>query len=379
MKLAWRTKTMSNQQDSSPNYHLYFRQNSPDEYPIIIQNNFLRKIPEFLEHGNRYLIITDANVGKIYGTELKECIRNAGKECELISFPAGEKHKNLATYNQLHEQIELRLDRKSCIITLGGGVTGDLAGFVAATYMRGINFIHIPTSLLAMVDASVGGKLGVNTSKGKNCVGVFTNPKAVFIDPQVLDTLPEKIWAEGFAEIIKHALLSPDPLLNLIEKYLSVTISQKKNLLPHLISESVKVKLDIVERDYKVGNVRKFLNFGHTVGHALEEYFHFGEVSHGQGVSLGMLANLAISLNRKYISEELITQIQKLLIRVGLPTSLGDLNLTLDRRKLMELFEFDKKTENHQISFVLLREMGHPELVIDVSTDEILRGIEYIV
>ncbi|MFX1536668.1 MAG: 3-dehydroquinate synthase family protein, partial [Promethearchaeota archaeon] len=184
-----------------------FRSKSLSSYNIIIQRGVFQHISKNLNIGNRYLIITDSNLRELYADDLKRSLEKEGKECSVISFPAGEENKTLKTFSDLHEKINLSLDRKSCIIALGGGVCGDMAGFVASTYMRGIPFVQIPTSLIAMVDSSIGGKLGINTSKGKNCVGVFNNPRKVYIDPLMLKTLPEIELKNGLAEVLKHAII----------------------------------------------------------------------------------------------------------------------------------------------------------------------------
>lgn len=358
---------------------LSYNASSTDSYSIFISPNVIQVFLQKLQSNTKYIIISDSNVSKIYGDRFLNSIKNAGNDCRLITFPAGEEHKNLKTFAQLHEKINLELDRTSCIITLGGGITGDMGGFVASTYMRGIAFIQIPTSLLSMVDASIGGKLGVNTTKGKNTVGLFNNPKAVYIDPLMLRTLPKENWSDGFAEIIKHALLSPNPLLDLIEDYFDNSDSQKEEKLIQIIYQSIAVKLKFVEEDFREMGIRKFLNFGHTIGHALEVFFNYQTISHGQAVALGMIANLQISLNRGYPVQDLLSKTISLCNKSSLETRLDNLNLEIKTEELIEIMKHDKKIVDGKLMLILLEGVGKPREILDITQEEIIKGCQLIV
>ncbi|MCK5343735.1 MAG: 3-dehydroquinate synthase, partial [Candidatus Heimdallarchaeota archaeon] len=225
------------------------RSSNTSSYEIEIGDHLFSEIVDKLDSNRKYLIVTDSNLENTLGKQLKQMCSEKNILCWLISFPAGEEHKNLSTFSMLHEQIALKLDRKSCILAVGGGITGDLAGFVASTYMRGIKFIQIPTSLLAMVDSSIGGKLGVNTTIGKNCVGVFNNPLHVFIDPLLLKTLPPKYFIDGMAEVIKHSLLSDINYFEYLEQNVEKIQTLDSHAITRIISDSVEYKVKIVQED----------------------------------------------------------------------------------------------------------------------------------
>ncbi|WP_457557236.1 3-dehydroquinate synthase [Candidatus Harpocratesius sp.] len=361
-----------------------------DSYPIYIESglfekNIFEKIILKIEEISKFLIITDNHVKQLYGKKLNEIMKKNGKNCKIISFRAGESSKTLETFIELHSKINLELDRKSCILLIGGGVVGDMGGFVASTYMRGINFIQIPTSLLAMVDASVGGKLAVNHLHGKNCVGLFKNPIKVLIDPKLLKTLSMPNWANGFAEIIKYAVIFPDPLLSLIEKYIEEKFLDEKflddnnwDLLNQIIKYSIQIKVKIVETDYYEKNLRKILNLGHTIGHALEEYFSYDLLLHGQAITLGIIANLFISYRRNYINLKLIKKMEMIFQKVKLKIRLSKLRLSIQISKIVELIKNDKKAENNIPQFILIKGLGNLSIENNISKNEIIEALNYI-
>jgi 3-dehydroquinate synthase len=354
-------------------------QSNSRAYDIVIQKNCFYHAIKELSHFKKYIIICDSNVRNYYGEALLQAISAEKITCDLISFPAGESNKNLKTFSYLHEQIALRLDRNSCIISLGGGVTGDMGGFVASTYMRGISYIQIPTSLLAMVDSSIGGKLGVNSSIGKNAVGVFNNPEKVLIDPSLLETLPIKYLIDGMAEVIKHAILSGEDYVSFLEKNSAGIFELNFSLLIHLISLSVQYKVNIVEQDEREAGIRKILNYGHTFGHALEETIGYQNISHGYAVAIGMNAVNYLALKCGLLSKLTFDRIQRLLRFYKLPIFLSDLDLRGDSEKILHFLNKDKKNQDDQIVLILLQEIGNPIISNTQTKPQMKEAIEYIV
>ena len=348
-------------------------------YDIVIQKNCFYNVIKYLSHFKKYIIICDSNLKRYYGETLLQLITAEKFTCDLISFPAGESNKNLKVFSYLHEQIALRLDRNSCIITLGGGVTGDMGGFVASTYMRGISFIQIPTSLLAMVDSSVGGKLGVNSSIGKNVVGVFNNPEKVLIDPSLLETLPEKYLIDGMAEVIKQAILSGEEYVSFLEKNSVEIFELNLSLLIKLISLSVQYKVNIVEQDERDAGIRKILNYGHTIGHALEETLGYSNISHGFAVAIGMNAVNYLAMKCGILSKITFDRVQRLLREYKLPLFLSDLDLRGDSAKILHFLNNDKKNQNDQIVMILLQEIGEPIISDTQTKPQMKEAIEYVV
>ncbi|WP_457919762.1 3-dehydroquinate synthase [Candidatus Lokiarchaeum ossiferum] len=354
-------------------------QSSSRPYAIVIQENCFHQIVKQLSPAQKYLIICDSNVKPLWGDKLQLAITKANISCALISFPAGEANKNLQTFSDLHEQIALRLDRQSTIITLGGGVTGDMGGFVASTYMRGISFLQIPTSLLAMVDSSVGGKLGVDTSIGKNAVGVFNNPIKVLIDPSLLLTLPKNYFIDGMAEVIKHAFLSGEEYITFLEDNVAGILAMDLSLLSTLIIQSVQFKVMIVEQDEKESGLRKILNYGHTIGHALEETLGYSSIPHGNAVAIGINAANYLALKCGLLSEAAFLRIQNLLQQYHLPIFLSDLGLTGDADQLFHFLHNDKKNQDDQVVMILLEGLGKPIISTTQTTLQIKEAINYVI
>ncbi|MBD3190994.1 MAG: 3-dehydroquinate synthase [Candidatus Heimdallarchaeota archaeon] len=355
-----------------------YQSNQLENYSIFIRKGLFNEIAKICNVGNRYLIICDSNIHQLFANRLKQLFDAENKECSILSFPAGEENKQLKTFCELQEQIALSLDRQSCVLAFGGGVTGDLAGFVASTYMRGIPFVQIPTSLLAMIDSSVGGKVGVNTSKGKNCVGVFTNPSKVFIDPLLLTTLPKENFVEGLAEAVKHGLIESRDYFDFLLKNSSSIQNLEMNFLTKLIFDSISIKLSFVQQDEKEAGRRKMLNFGHTVGHALEELIGYGNISHGQAVSIGMVAAAFLSWKRGMISRQQVNLIEHGLTKLELPISLRELDLHCSPECVYEFILHDKKTIGNQITFILLQDIGKATIITDVTKEEILEMVHYV-
>ncbi|WP_339214880.1 3-dehydroquinate synthase [Ornithinibacillus sp. FSL M8-0202] len=321
-------------------------------YDIVIGNHIRHHIKEHLNKNySSILIITDSNVGKLYAQDIHDGLNQQNVFIEIVD--AGEQSKNIETFYTLHTKaIEYGLDRQSLIIALGGGVIGDLAGFVAATYMRGIDFIQVPTTLLAH-DSSVGGKVAINHDKGKNLIGSFYPPILVLYDTDTLQTLPPKEIRSGFAELIKEAMLSDSGLWN---KLLSKPLDRITPAdLEQFLEMGIKIKADIVQQDEKESGMRKFLNLGHTLGHAIEADLGYGVLTHGEAVAIGLLFAFYVS------EQELQAALPIQELRDWLKRNEYPFLMNTDRvDALIDLMKRDKKTEHNQIQMVLLNKIGEP-------------------
>lgn len=327
-------------------------------YKIIVQgglrHNLATKLKS-LKLGQKYAIITDSKVEKLYGRSLLQQLRKDGFEVDLFSFPAGEKAKTLNTVEKLAEQmIDNNFGRKDAIIALGGGVVGDLAGFLANIFMRGIPYIQIPTTLLAMVDSSVGGKTGVDLSGGKNLIGTFNQPQAVIVDPEYLKTLPINQIRNGLAEVIKYGIIQDSSLFKLIEQNCTRILRLDQKLITELIVQSVTIKSKIVEEDEKESNKRMILNYGHTYGHALEKLSNY-TLLHGYAISIGMILANQLAVEKKLLSPASAERIKKLLKRVGLPIT------TMKKPNIKDLLS-DKKRQGKMINFILPTKIGQVKI-----------------
>lgn len=345
-------------------------------YPITIRPGCLIDVPaELAAHypASRYCIITDDNVAELYGKDLRESMESAELPCDLLIFPHGEEHKHLATVGSLISGAAQKgLDRKSMIIALGGGVTGDVAGFVAATYMRGIPLVQIPTSLLAQVDSSVGGKTGVDIPEGKNLVGAFYQPQAVYIDPEVLQSLPGKEYINGLAEVIKHGIIRDASYFRMLEEQFDRVMTLEPALLQELIYVSCRIKADVVAEDEKESDARRVLNFGHTIGHAVEAASNF-EIAHGFAVAIGMIAASRISVKKGLLKEQSLHHIISVIERYGLPTRVPE---DLDRDLIKSYLLTDKKRVGTTTSYILAVDIGEVIISEEVSEEEINAVIE---
>ena len=288
----------------------------PDSYDIVIGSGALDSLTGFVS-GKKYsrsaLIITDTNVGPLYADRVKALLAAAGITAAVATIPAGEASKSLTVAEEVYTTaIEAGLDRHSPVIALGGGVVGDLSGFIAATYMRGVPFIQIPTSLLADVDSSVGGKVAVNHRLGKNLIGAFYQPDAVFIDLDCLKTLPAREISTGLGEIVKYGIISDAAMLDYLEENAEAVKALDTEAVRHLIIRSCEIKADVVSRDEKEGGLRRILNFGHTMAHAVEKEAGYGCYNHGEAVAIGMVCAAHISAALKLADEALLGRIEKL-------------------------------------------------------------------
>ena len=340
-------------------------------YPITIEQGCLQGIAANLREtysASRYCIITDDNVSGFYGEHLQEAIRLAGMDCDLLVFPHGEAHKHLDTVAWLLSQAAQKgLDRRSMIIALGGGVSGDIAGFVAATYMRGVPVIQIPTSLLAQVDSSVGGKTGVDIPEGKNLVGAFHQPLAVYIDPDVLNTLPRREYSNGLAEVIKHGIIKDADYFQMLGDKFDQVMALDPEVLGELIQVSCRIKADVVAEDEQESNTRRILNFGHTIGHAVEAASDF-QILHGFAVAIGMVACARISVLKGILGNDKLAAIISMIKRYGLPTEVPE---DLDRDRIKSYLLTDKKRIASKTSYILAVDIGEVIITEEVSDEEI--------
>ena len=343
-------------------------------YSILVGPKLLPRLGRHcaeLKLGRRCAIITDKNVAKHYATAAATSLRHAGFDPFTVTVPPGETAKSLKTVNACYDQLAAhRLERKSFIVALGGGVVGDLAGFVAATYLRGMPFVQVPTTLLAQVDSSVGGKVGVNLKAGKNLVGAFYQPRIVLCDLETLKSLPRREYRAGLAEVIKYAIIYDANLMARLERDLAKLLKLDARVLSEVVARCCEIKAEVVGQDETEGGLRAILNFGHTIGHALEAISHYGKYLHGEAISVGQVAAAELSaalLNLPQIDLERITGLFR---RAGLPTSVD-----LNRRQMKQLFgamRLDKKVSDGRIKFVLARRIGEVQWGQNVP-DELIR------
>ena len=329
-----------------------------------------------LKLGDRCAIITDTNVGKIFAKPVYESLLKAGFEPVLITVTAGETAKSLKSVQRCYDQLAAhRLERKSFIVALGGGVVGDLAGFVAATYLRGIPFVQVPTTLLAQVDSSVGGKTGVNLRAGKNLVGAFYQPRLVLCDLDTLQTLPEREFRAGLAEVIKYGIIYDAKLFAQLERNLPRLIKREPKTLAAVIARCCEIKAEVVSKDETEGGLRAILNFGHTIGHAIENSVGYGKFLHGEAIAIGQVAAAKLSQKILGLPQRDVERIENLFQRAGLPVQIR-LN-SVQRKKLFTAMMLDKKVSGGEIKFVLAQKIDKVVWGQKVSTaliEEALAG-----
>lgn len=330
-------------------------------YPILIENGIkerISKMKALFAPYHKVVIITDKNVAKEYLVEIERQVRLAGPKVYPIVIQPGEGSKSLLEATSIYEElVSCNITRSDAILTLGGGVVGDLGGFCAATYLRGIDLIQVPTSLLAQVDSSIGGKVGVDLEYGKNLVGAFHQPKAVIIDPIFLETLSDHFIMDGMAEVIKYGCISS---ANLFVKLMSYTYHEDlMDDMEEIISKCCKIKRDVVEEDEHEKGLRRILNFGHTVGHVVETFHKFKKYSHGQGVAIGMAQITKKTVEEGITKPETYQNIIEILEAYGLPTKLPKMPLD----KVQEILFTDKKFENNDLYICAIEKIGKAEIV----------------
>jgi len=347
-----------------------------DSYDILIGPGVLTHVSTDLKDifpASSYFIISDSNVSDILGEDLLNILKSDGLNAHLLSFPAGEASKNMDTVVSLaRNMVRKGADRKSMILALGGGVTGDIAAFLASIYMRGIKCIQLPTSLLAQVDSSVGGKTGVDIPEGKNLLGTFFQPKRVYCDIGTLTSLPRDEFINGMAEVVKYGMIMSKELFNILEKNYLEILNLEPDLICKIVTESCSIKAKVVSQDEREGGLRRILNFGHTIGHSIEAASDYA-ISHGRAVSIGMVVVSKLALIKGMFSEREFKRLKTLLNNLGLPTCVPS---DLDTRTLIELLYHDKKTIAGRINFVLCSEIGRCFVTDEVDVKEVEEAID---
>lgn len=337
-------------------------------YPITIGTGILPGIGAMLASAaiaKRWGIITDDRVGPLYGATVRSSLEAAGLACELIEFPHGEASKHLATVGRLASELAGRgFDRSDGLLALGGGVVGDITGFLASVYMRGITFVQVPTTLLAQVDSSVGGKTGVDIPEGKNLVGTFYQPRLVCIDTAVLATLPSEEFLGGMAEVIKYGAAIDAEFFAWLAQHREAVLRRDPAVIVPMIRRCCELKASVVERDEREGGLRRILNFGHTIGHAVEAASGY-RLIHGLAVAIGMQAVADLAVRGGYAAASVATEINRMLTNFGLPTVIPP---ELDRQQIRGYLPADKKTVGGQVFFVLPETIG--TVVITDQVDE---------
>jgi len=318
--------------------------------------------------GQKIALIINPTVKKLYGKRVLDSLKAAGFIAMPIIIPDGEQHKNLDWANAIYTALLTNgFDRKSAIVAVGGGVIGDLTGFAAATYMRGVPFVQMPTTLLAMVDSSVGGKTGVNHPMGKNMIGAFYQPRKVLMDLEVLKTLPKEEFLSGMAEVIKYGAIRDAALFDYLEVNRDRILALDNDALSHIIKRACEIKAEIVSKDEREGGLRAVLNFGHTVGHAIEKAERY-TMRHGEAVAIGMAYAARLSHKTGLCDAAVPERVEKLIIAYGLPASISSLSRRPTVAELVATIQIDKKAEAGKVKFILLKKIG--EAVITRDWDE---------
>lgn len=346
-------------------------------YDIIFTQDF-HSLAEELETlgigGRRICIITDSTVEKLYAEEILNIVRDRCKKAVVFSFPSGEAYKTLDTVKDIYTfLIKEEFDRKDLLIALGGGVVGDLTGFAAATYLRGIDFVQIPTTLLAQADSSIGGKTGVDFDGYKNMVGAFYMPKLVYMNVAVLKTLEDRQFFSGFSEIMKHGLIRDSIFYVWLLDNMYEICEREPEVLEEMVVRSSNIKKMVVEKDPSEKGERALLNFGHTIGHAIEKAKNF-ELYHGECVALGCVAAAFISWKHELLTMDEYYEIRDMFVPFNLPISIDDIN----PEEILKLTKSDKKMESGKIKFVLLKKVGKAVIDTTVTDEDILNAVKEI-
>lgn len=333
----------------------------PNSYPVHVGDGLLASIGSLaLAAGlapGRCALITDSNVGRLYSAAVLTSLEGYGFHPQVIEIPPGETSKSLDTLEQIYHRLaEAELDRDSAIFALGGGVVGDLAGFAAATYLRGLALVQVPTSMVAQVDSALGGKTAVNLRNAKNLIGVFYQPRLIVADIGALTSLPEREFREGLAEVIKYGAIMDAPFIGWLEQEMPMILAREANPLAETVERSLRHKAAVVSRDEREGGMRKILNFGHTLGHALEASTAYGNYLHGEAVAIGMAAAARLSTRHSGLKADEAKRLEHLLEVAGLVIELPTRWLTAEFIRALRL---DKKRRGDTVEFVLLDRLGH--------------------
>jgi len=319
------------------------------------------------------LVVSNQKVAGFYAERALQSLHSVGLQAKLMCVPSGERFKTLGTVRKIYDALlDAHVDRKGAVVALGGGVVGDMAGFAAASYMRGIDFHQVPTTLLAQVDASVGGKVGVDLPQGKNLVGAFHQPKSVVIDTETLDTLPPRELRSGLAEVVKHGIIYDQDFFVFLGRYASDLLAKRECAIVEAIHRSVRIKRDVVEQDERESGMRAILNYGHTVGHAIEMLSGYGRYRHGEALSIGMVTEALLAENEHMAEPGIASEIAATLARMRLPVAMDD---SLRTEDLVRAAGLDKKTLGGVLRLALPRSIGQCAIT-GVSPDALARAIE---
>ena len=347
-------------------------------YNIVFDTSFdglSDSVVELGFNGRKIAVITDSNVKPLYGDEVASILKSVSDKVFIYEIPAGENNKNLSEINKIYSfLIKNHFDRHDLLVALGGGVVGDMTGFTAATYLRGISFIQIPTTLLAQTDSSIGGKTGVDFDGYKNMIGAFHMPSLVYTNISTLNTLSDRQFASGFAEVMKHGLIKDQNFYTwLIENMYEIS-DKDQDVTLEMIRRSCEIKKAVVEKDPTEKGDRALLNFGHTIGHAIEKAKNF-ELLHGECVALGCVAAAFMSWKKELISMEEYYEIRDMFVPFNLPISIED----IDPEEVIRLTKSDKKSDSNKIRFVLLKGIGKAFISTDVSDEEMKKALDEII
>ena len=340
-------------------------------YRIVVASGALQSVGERLRElrlGSRAALVSDGAIMRLYGKTVVASLESAGFTVTTIDVPEGEAAKTLAVAEHCWDRLlTAGLDRTSTVLALGGGAVGDVAGFAAATYMRGINFIQLPTTVLAQVDASIGGKTAIDHPLGKNMIGAFHQPRLVVVDPAVARTLPEREFRSGLAEIVKHGIVLDADYFAELERDLAPLAARDLGVLERIIGGSCRLKASVVERDEREAELRHVLNYGHTIGHALEAATGYTRYAHGEAVSLGIVAEARLARRLGIADDETTTRQERMLETLGLPVRAP----SIDVEPIVSAMARDKKAKDGRVPFVLAPRIGAFRIVYDVPTSDI--------
>lgn len=327
-------------------------------YEIVVGRDLLddtgRRLRQ-LGYTGKVGVVTDTTVNRLYGTRLMRSLKSAGLNAQLTVIPAGERTKTLRWVSRvLDDLVKSRFERSSVLVGLGGGVMGDLTGFAAAIYLRGIPFVQVPTTLVAQVDSSVGGKTGVNHPSGKNLVGAFYQPRLVLMDIGTLKTLPRREWLGGMAEVIKYGVIQDEPFFTYLEQHMDALLEMKEDAISHIVAQSCRIKAAVVAEDERESGRRRILNYGHTIGHALETLGRYRTFIHGEAVAIGMVQEADLSRHLGLCPQDVVRRQQTLIERTGLPSRLPRTTFV----DLWNAMQHDKKVAKGRIFCVLPESIG---------------------
>lgn len=347
-------------------------------YRIKIGTGLLSSLDQHLaeagiEAGTKLLVITDERVNKLYGADIEASLQQSKFEFRLTAVPEGEASKSLDRAKELYDEaVDFGLERSSAVVAFGGGVVGDLAGFIAATYMRGISLVQVPTTLLAQVDSSVGGKVAVNHEVGKNLIGAFYQPKAVIIDLEVLTTLDRRDVKSGLAEVIKYGVIWDNDFFNYLQANSEAIRELDFGVLTKVVQRSCQIKAEVVGEDEREEGLRAILNYGHTIGHAVEALAGYGEYRHGEAVAIGMASAVKLAYKLEMVTEVEVQQQMELVSSLGLPTTFD--NLKIDN--MIAKTKQDKKVQDGQVRYILPNRIGEVEIISGIAEDLIAEVLE---